>query len=103
MTIMDITYVIFNHMMTLMTLMTLVTLGIQANTVITDPVSTVDLAPTFLDMAGILHFAPKNMSKLSLLPVLSGDEAVPARDLLFFGISLSLSFFLSFCLAFIQR
>jgi len=29
-------------------------------------VSTIDLGPTFLDFAGVLHLAPPNMSTLSL-------------------------------------
>lgn len=44
-------------------------LGIKPDAVVAAPVSTVDLAATFLDFAGILDKAPPGMSTSSLKPV----------------------------------
>jgi arylsulfatase A-like enzyme len=53
--------------------------GIQAGHTISEPVSTVDLAATFLDFAGVLAQAPAGMSTSSLKTVLVGDAPTPLR------------------------
>jgi arylsulfatase A-like enzyme len=60
--------------------------GVQRDAVSSHPVSTVDLAPTFLDLAGILDQAPPGMSRLSLVPVLTGANSTPARSVVQFGL-----------------
>lgn len=52
--------------------------GISGNRRITAPVSHFDLAPTFLEFAGIQ--TPPSMGGKSLLPVLAGDSTVAGRD-----------------------
>ena len=61
--------------------------NIVKNAVRTMAVSTVDLGPTFLDIAGLLSKAPQGMSKMSLLPVLEGNAAAPKRKTVSFGLN----------------
>lgn len=56
---------------------------IAAGTVITDLVSFTDLAPTFLEVAGLEPAAA--MTGASLLPLLRGDESAPQRHHVVFG------------------
>jgi arylsulfatase A-like enzyme len=48
--------------------------NIARDAVVTAAVSTVDLAPTFLDFAGVLDAAPSGMSRLSMKAVMSLPE-----------------------------
>ena len=48
--------------------------GVAQNRIVTSAVSTVDLAPTFLDMAGVLGSAPRGMSRNSLKAALAGES-----------------------------
>ena len=59
--------------------------GIARDSVVASAVSTVDLAPTFLDYGGVLSAAPLGMSNHSLLDVLSGASAIPSRAVVKFG------------------
>eukprot|EP00040_Diaphanoeca_grandis_P026766 m.150354 g.150354 ORF g.150354 m.150354 type:complete len:548 (+) comp30723_c0_seq4:224-1867(+) len=63
------------------------TFGIRRDAVVSSPVTTVDLAGTFLDFAGLLSKAPHNMSVHSLKPVMVGAVSTPTRPILNFGLS----------------
>ncbi|MFO1052598.1 MAG: sulfatase [Planctomycetota bacterium] len=56
---------------------------LRAGTVITDLVTLTDLAPTFLDLAGV--DVPAAMTGASLMPMLRGDKGAKARDHVVFG------------------
>jgi arylsulfatase A-like enzyme len=65
--------------------------GIARGAVVAAPVSTVDLAPTFLDFGGVLGSAPPGMSTTSLRPAMAAAVAgpalpLPARDVVRFGL-----------------
>lgn len=56
--------------------------GIAAGTVVDDLVGNIDLAPTFLDMAGLAP--PPEMDGLSALPLVRRDPQAPTRELFLF-------------------
>lgn len=55
--------------------------GIMPGTRNTDLVGNIDLAPTFLDMAGVE--APAGVDGISMLPLLQGDPLAPKREFFF--------------------
>lgn len=55
--------------------------GIAPGTLHKDVVGNIDLAPTFLDMAGVE--APATMDGISMLPLLQGDPLAPKRQFFF--------------------
>jgi hypothetical protein len=62
--------------------------GIAKDSVVHSAVSTVDLAPTFLDFAGVLDTAPPGMSRFSLRGVLQAPTTVaPLRQTVEFGLN----------------
>jgi hypothetical protein len=60
--------------------------GISRGVTNTQAVSTIDLAPTFLDLAGVLQHAPQNMSSMSLKDVLTTSTTTPMRKFVQFGL-----------------
>ena len=62
--------------------------NIAKNAVVTSPVSTVDLGPTFLDFAGVLSSAPPGMSITSMVSVMQEPSVVaPSRKVVSFGLN----------------
>eukprot|EP00041_Stephanoeca_diplocostata_P033803 m.1125554 g.1125554 ORF g.1125554 m.1125554 type:complete len:552 (+) comp24409_c0_seq3:305-1960(+) len=61
--------------------------AIEPNRVVDRAVSTVDLAPTFLDFAGVLSKAPAGMSQDSLMALMTAETQVPKRNIVRFGLN----------------
>jgi len=62
--------------------------GIVSNKTVEYPVSTLDLAATFLELAGIPNTLPKGATSVSLLPVLTEQGDVkPTREYIYSGLA----------------